>query len=130
METTSVIGYRLRDINTGRFINFDGSGYSWISNFGSADPEPISLSDAYKRIGEFLARNPNSQVPEIVKVTRPLTPIERASKELGGLLQDLCSRHGLDLGLTKDQVERQIAKELVDLGAGGHTFVATGIPRR
>ena len=107
METTQVIGYRVvtsdgADINANGECTFDMS-------------EPCNLSQAYGRISQYLCYYTTSPVPTVVPVTRTLTPMETASKELGTLLSDLCERHGLNLGLTSEQIERQITKELVNL---------------
>ena len=124
MNTNTIIGYRVQDHN-GMFVDFDG-----VQNFRTySKPEPISQANAYRRLAAFLDANPGVQVPRVVPVYYEPTPVEKASKELGGLLESLCSRHGLDLGLTSEQIQKQIAKELEALKAGGSSFVATGIPR-
>lgn len=120
METTQIVGYRVKNIN-GSFI--DASGRStW-------EYPPITQAEAYRRVSVYLTENPNGDVPQVIPVTRTLTPIETASAELGDLLQSLCRRHGLDLGLSKDQVNKQIAKELADLGATGVGVIGM-LPRR
>ena len=124
MNTNTIIGYRVKDHN-GMFVAFDG-----VHNVRTySEPEPVSQADAYRRLAAFLDENPGTQVPRVIPVYYVPTPLETASAELGGLLQSLCSRHGLNLGLTKDQIEKQIAKELQELGAGGSSFIATSIPR-
>jgi hypothetical protein len=118
MET--IIGYRVQNV-FGDFLNTYGEAVS-------AQVEPCTQAEAYRRMSVFFTNNPNATVPTVVPVTRPITPIESASKELGGLLSSLCSRHGLDLGLSSDQIERQIAKELSDLGATG-VGILSALPR-
>lgn len=117
METTQILGYRVKSGQ--QFVHGTGSS-TYISY---SEPEPISQADAYRRVADFIAAHPSEVerfgVPSVVPVTRPLTPIETASGELGDLLQDLCRRHGLNLGLSKAQVRTQIAKELASLGATG-----------
>jgi hypothetical protein len=109
MNNTTVIGHRVQ-ISRGVFVNQYGeSVYS--------EPEACNISEAYRRISVYLSRNPGTSVPTVVDVTR--TPMETASRELGSLLTSLCQRHGLNLGLSQDQIERQISKELADLGATG-----------
>jgi hypothetical protein len=128
METRTTLGYRVLT-HMGNFCVTRADGaFEYTS---TTEPSPIPIDKAYKLVGSYLERHPTFPVPEVIKVeqVRTLTPVETASKELAGLLQSLCNRHGLDLGLTPDAMERQIAKELVDLGAGGATFIATGIPR-
>jgi hypothetical protein len=111
METNTVIGYRVQ-VSRGAFVTQYGDTVA-------TEPHPCTISEAYARVSAYLAANPNSPVPFVNPVTRPLTPMETASKELGGLLTSLCERHGLNLGLSSAQIERQIAKELSDLGATG-----------
>ncbi len=121
MENTTVIGHRVQ-ISRGVFVGQYGERvYS--------EPEACAISEAYRRVSLFLSQNPGAQVPFVNEVTRTLTPMETASKELGSLLTSLCSRHGLNLGLSPEQIERQIAKELSDLGATGVGFIAA-LPRR
>jgi uncharacterized protein YjiS (DUF1127 family) len=117
METNTIIGYRVQDVVTGRFINHDGNGYHWVSTLGAVEPEPISQPDAYRRLAAYITAYPDAPVPTVVPVYRELTPMERTSRELGNMLTSLCNRHGLDLGLSREQIERQIAKELAELGA-------------
>ena len=93
------------------------------------DFKPCTRAQAFDRISKFLTRFPDACVPDIEEVFRELTPLENASNELGGLLESLCRRHGVELGITPAQVRSQIAKELAQLAAGGSTFVVTGIPR-
>jgi len=111
MNNTTVIGHRVQ-VSRGVFVNQYGERvYS--------EPEPCNLSEAYRRVSVFIASNPGCDVPHVNPVTRTLTPMETASKELGSLLTSLCQRHGLNLGLSQEQIERQISKELADLGATG-----------
>jgi len=126
--TNEVIGFRAFHHDSGEYLHFDSSKNE---NYLSAiEPEPISRSDAHRRIAAWLDQSPNNFDDfSVDPVYRELTPIETASRELGGLLESLCGRHGLQLGLTRDQINAQIAKELEQLAAGGSSFVATGIPR-
>lgn len=121
MDNTQIIGYRVKTWGN-MFVNASGMAVT-------AEPDPCAISEAYRRMGLYLESYPNAQVPSVIPVTRALTPIETASQELGCLLTSLCKRHGLDLGLSKDQIERQIAKELTDLGATG-VGILGAIPRR
>lgn len=126
MNTDTIIGYR---------VKANGGYYLWHNagqNFTSSEkPAPISRADAHRRLAAYLDENPELEHDYfyVTPVFYEPTPIEKASKELGGLLQSLCNRHGLDLGLTPEQIEKQIAQELEELKAGGSSFVATGIPR-
>jgi hypothetical protein len=132
MRTNEITGFRVIHIPSGRAINHDGNGYHWISNVGSVEPEAVPRGDAFRRLAAYLDTNPNQPIRdfEVKPVYRESTPIEDASSELAGLLEGLCTRHGLNLGLSRKQMEAQIGKELAQLGVGGSTFVATGIPRR
>ena len=124
-SSTVTLGYRV-------FTSYRQD--TWINSVGDripfyADDQPpvCTQPEAYRRISVYLTHNPNADVPIVVAVTRPLTPMEKASKELSGLLQSLCQRNGLDLGLTQEQLEKQIAKELAELGAkGSSVFGALG----
>jgi hypothetical protein len=113
MQTNTIIGYHVQDHN-GMYVSFDGT-----QNFRSYDaPAPVSQPDAYRRLAAFIEENPaGTPIPRVVPVYRELSPLETASQELGGMLESLCKRHGLDLGLSREQMETQIAKELADLGA-------------
>jgi hypothetical protein len=119
MDNTQVIGYRVR-LPNGTFVNSDGRV--------SFEQEPCTQAAAYRRVADFLSLNLNASAPEIVPVTRILTPIETASRELGDQLQSLLRRHGLDLGLSREQIERRIAQELAEFGAIGAS--AVGMLRR
>lgn len=112
MDTTTIIGYRVKDCH-GNFVHTDFQT-TWAS---AREPEPIQQADAYRRIAAYITDHPGAPVPFVVPVHRQLSPLETASKELGGLLSSLCRRHNLNLGLTQDQIERRISKELAELGA-------------
>ena len=116
MQTTNeVIGYRVKSGEQFVHTNFRTT---WTSY---QEPTTISKSDAYRRVAAFVDEHPEESEhfgdPEVVPVYRVLTPLETASKEFSGLLTSLCERHGLRLGLSNDQVEKRIAKELEELGA-------------
>ncbi|MGH8338017.1 MAG: hypothetical protein ACRETL_14615 [Gammaproteobacteria bacterium] len=131
MNTNTIIGYRVQDHN-GMFVEFNG-----VENVRVyAEPAPISHADAYRRLAAFIESNPQDVaewgVPRVIPVYYKPTPVECASAELGGLLQNLCARHGLELGLSRDQINAQIAKELQALQAGESpsiAFIAGGVPR-
>ena len=121
MQTTNeVIGYRVVRSNnecySDEYVHFSESR----GNFTSvAEPTPIARGDAFRRLASYLDLNPGEDMNDfvVVPVQRVLTPMETATKELSGLLSSLCSRHGLSLGLSQDQIERKIASELSELGA-------------
>ena len=125
METTQVIGYRVK---SGEQFVHASNNTTWTSY---SEPTPCSQADAYRRVAQFITDHPSDVerfgVPSVVSVTSPLSPIETASGELGDLLQDLCRRHGLNLGLSKDQIRTQIAKELASLGGTGIGGVISGL---
>lgn len=126
-NTSTIIGYVVKT-QTGEYIaEPDERGYNYVTR---SRPAPVGKSDAYRRLAAFLDENDGWEEDlYVTPVFYEPTPLEKASKELGGLLESLCSRHGLDLGLTREQMEKQIAKELEELKAGGSSFVATGIPQ-
>lgn len=128
-NTSTIVGYVVKN-NRGDYVHHvDGRNVIEYTK-----PEPVSRADAFRRLAAYIDENPwaNSQFIDelyVAPVFYEPTPVEKAAKELGGLLESLCSRHGLDLGLTREQMEKQIAKELEELKAGGSSFVATGIPQ-
>ena len=127
METQTLLGYHVKAQN-GEFVHeATDHGDTWAHY---DEPEPCTLAQAYSRIGRFLADYPREQAPEIVPVHRALTPLETASSELGSLLTSLCERHGLNLGLTQEQINRRITQELAELGASGVKTIAANPVRR
>lgn len=115
MDTTQIVGYRVK---SGQQFVHSGSPSTYISY---SEPAPTTQAEAYYLLARFISEHPGEVerfgVPSVVPVTRTLTPIETASGELGDLLQNLCRRHGLNLGLSKEQLRTRIAKELAELGA-------------
>ena len=121
MQTTNeIIGYRVVRSNSecysDHYVHNGGGSYDFIS---AAEPAPIGRGDAFRRLASYLDHNPGEDMNDfqVVPVYRVLTPMETATKELSGLLSSLCSRHGLALGLSQDQIEKKIASELQELGA-------------
>lgn len=121
MQTTNeVIGYRVVRSNnecySDEYVHYTSSRGNYTS---VAEPAPIPRGDAFRRLASFLDQNPQANMDDFVvaPVYRVLTPMETATKELSGLLSSLCSRHGLNLGLSQDQIEAKIAGELKELGA-------------
>jgi hypothetical protein len=112
----TLIGYRVKNCN-GYFLDTDGDGINYATY---KEPTPIARGDAYRRLAAYLDAYPHvsDSDMEVVPVHRALTPTESAAQELGSLLSTLTRRHGLQLGLTQDQIEAKIAKELEELGAG------------
>ena len=111
---STVIGHRVTT-SSGEFVYITANGEMVVT---PNDPPPCTRPQAYQRIAAFLTEFPNAEVPTIVDVTTPVVqPLESASDELGGLLEGLLARHGLNLGLSRAQINTQIAKELASLGA-------------
>jgi hypothetical protein len=108
-NNTKVVGYVV-ECSNGYFL--DGRDEDSFEQ-----PAACTQAEAYRRVSVYLTQFPNAQVPEVIALTRDLTPMENASRELSATLKGLLERHGLDLGLTDDQIERQITKELVDLAS-------------
>ena len=81
-------------------------------------PPVLSRSAAHRRLAKFFDENdgwnPQDSDEEfyVAPVFCEATPLENAAEELGELLSSLCARHGLDLGLTQDQINKKIAEEL------------------
>jgi hypothetical protein len=115
MKNTTVIGYRVQT-QSGMFVHAGHNGGDFVACFEPA-PDPIPAPDAYRRLADYISSRPTEPVPSVVPVTSPLTALESTAGELADLLQSLTVRHGLDLGLSRDQVVRQITKELVEIGA-------------
>jgi hypothetical protein len=122
MQDRQIVGYRV--IANGCYVNEHGERCSEQDGMGN----PCTHAEAYHRVSLFIGRNPNSAIPSIMPVeeVRELTPVECGARELGSLLQGLCRRNGIDLGLTSAQIERKIAQELVELGASP---VVSQLPR-
>lgn len=109
----TLLGYRIVT-HTGEYVHASlNNNYTFTS---TTDPNPIPIADAYKRIGVYLQDHPGAPVPEVRPVHRELTAMERGASELGALLSSLCERHGIVLGLSQDQIDDKIAKELVAFG--------------
>lgn len=95
-------------------------------------PEPIEAADAFRRAAAFVERgaadvtrsltavgvaDEGCLIPQVIPVEEQVTPVASASRELGSLLMSLAERHGVELGMTPEQVEAKIAQELVQFGA-------------
>jgi hypothetical protein len=123
----TLIGYRVVS-RTGAYVLEDGQ----TTTPNNWKPTPVSQSDAYKAIAAYVGRFPGIAVPSVVKVfrVRELTPMETTSNECADLLFSLLGRHGLDLGITKDQAASQFAKELAQLGSVGTAMAAAALGKR
>ena len=134
MENTStkkIVGYHVR------VVWMTNDYYVAANNAGvwrTIQPqEPITHAAAYKRAASYLELygDHTEGSPEIVPVYHTPTPIENAAHELGGLFESLCQRHNLNLGLTREQVDAMLVKDLEaikDLKSFG--AVMAGIPNK
>ncbi len=131
MSTNQIVGYVVKSRSS--YVQYVHHDAQLDHNYLAASrPEPVALSDAYRRLAAFIDENEGEVEHDdlyVAAVFYEPKPVERMAQELGGLLQSLASRHGHNLGLTSEQIEKQIVKELEELSAGGKTFIATGIPR-
>jgi len=128
-QTNEVIGYVVVNHRHGFYVAHNPE----LGNFTSDDqPVPVSRGDAFRRLGAFLDANPgeNHNLYEVEPVYREATPVESAADELGGLLEQLCARHGVRIGLSREQINAQLQKELQALEAGDVSFLYAGLPRR
>lgn len=120
MDNTSneVTGYIVKNDAYGFYVDYCPKAGNFTTD---KEPTPVPRGDAFRRLAAFLDANPreNHEFYVVLPVYRVYTPMERASKELGGLLESLCQRHGLNLGLNSEQIEQRIASELASMGASG-----------
>jgi|SRR5579863_1959004 len=125
-HTNEVIGYVVQSNETAEFVHRDGEG-----NFLSeSEPAPIARGDAYRRLAAFLDENPDCDENfTVVAIYRQTTPIEDAASELGGLFESLCARHGLDLGLSRAQVNALLVKDLEQVKNLGFVVGIPGVRR-
>jgi hypothetical protein len=118
MQTTDeIIGYQVAYIPTQSFVHVTLEGENYIE---CAEPLPISRGDAFRRLAGILDQRSDLSHEDfdVVPVFREVTPLESTAKELSGLLLSLTERHGLDLGLTREQIEARIATEIAEFGVG------------
>jgi len=128
MRTSEIIGYRVVNTNAGFYVATNPHGVNFTTD---EEPTPIPRGDALRRMAAFLDANPGEDLGdyEVEPVYRETTPIEDAADELGGLFESLCRRHGLDFGLTRDQINQQLVKDLEAVRDGrGFGPAAFGIP--
>ena len=131
MRTNEIIGFRAFHHDSNGYLHHDPTtGQNFLS---SSEPAPISRADCHRRIAAYVEQpgHENDDDFSIDPVYRETSPLEDAAAELGGLLVGLCQRHRLDLGLTRDQVNKMIAKELEAIKGGASPtlgFLAGGIP--
>jgi hypothetical protein len=124
-QTNEIIGYRVLHPDTEEFIGADPTTCRPFMTCDETDPIP--RGDAFRRLAAYLDVHPEVDADEfsIEPVYRRTTPIEDAAHELGGLFESLCARHGLDLGLSRAQVDALLVKDLESIKNIG--FI-TGIP--
>ena len=124
MRTNEVIGFRVVNVEHEFFVDTDANGSNFTTD---EEPKPIARGDAFRRLAAFLDANPGESHEDysVEAVYRETTPIENAANELGGLFEQLCQRHGLDLGLDRSQINALLAK---DLEAVKNLGFISGIP--
>lgn len=122
MQTNEIIGYRVMHLASESFVNVnfresEGVMHHYLTQ---VEPLPIPRGDAFRRLAGYLDQNPQIQHDDLTvePVYREYTPLETTCKELAGLLTSLTDRHGLKLQLTQEQIEKKIAAELQEFGAG------------
>lgn len=116
MDQTKIIGYRVQSLHDNLYLKGDKMGIF----FGEVIPDPMSRSEAYRLAARFFEENDGYEADDIaiVPVYAPVrTPVQSAAHELGEILQSLVKRHGVKLDMTQEQIERQLAIELMALGA-------------
>lgn len=96
--------------------DFDRVPQTWLD---AEEPLPISAPDAYRRAAQYVQEHPEASMPFLQDVERELTPLEKAASELGSLLTSLCTRHGLDLGMSQDDIDAELGRELAVFGVRG-----------
>lgn len=110
-HSNEIIGYRILHGYGEVFLCHSDTVGNHLS---SEAPAPIARGDAFRRLADFLDDFPDLDHEDftIEPVYRELTPMEQTARELGGQLESLCARHGLDLGLTREQMEAALTQEL------------------
>jgi len=116
MATNKIIGFRAYHHDTDCYLHFDAvTGRNFLA---VTKPDPISRPDAHRRIAAWLEQgDENFDDFSVDPVFHEPTPMEKTTSELTDLLQTLCNRNGLKLGLTREQIEAKLAEELVQFGA-------------
>ncbi len=114
-NNSDILGYRVMFPRDELFVDFAG-GINFLTEH---EPQPIPRGDAFRRLAAFLDEHPELDHTDflIEPTYRELKPVESGARELGGLLKSLCSRHGIQLGMTDDQIQAQIERELKAYGA-------------
>lgn len=109
-----LLGYVVKSTSNGAwYVEYDpATGTNFVTR---KRPQPISRPDALRRLAAYSDKNSDGEDFYVAPVFYEPSPIEKASAELGSLLQSLCTRNGLNLGLTQEQINKQIEQELKDL---------------
>lgn len=115
MSKNLLLGYVVQDISD-YFVHHDfaRTPQTWLSD---EEPLPIPAPDAYRRAAQYMQEHPEAPMPLILDVERELTPLEKTASDLGQRLTSLCNMHGLDLGISQDEIDEQLARELTALRA-------------
>ena len=104
MNNTTIIGHRVQ-VSRGVFVNQYGEAvYS--------EPEPCSLSEAYRRVSQYLSRTGSEQVPFVNAVHRPLTPREICTRDTEALLAARLE------GVAGEHIRGFVARELASASEG------------
>jgi|SRR5581483_5991761 len=117
MKTNEITGYVVINEIGEYFVDTDANGNNFTT---SVAPKPVPRGDCFRRLAAFLDSNPDVEHGHFIvdPVYREMTPTESTAHELGGLLDSLCKRHGLDLGMDRAKMDTILAKELEALKDG------------
>lgn len=119
-HTNNIIGYRVLHPSNETFVHEDVNG----CYLDSVEPEPLKSHAA--AIHLMADAMDDLDIPanmfSVEPVYRELTPVESTARELGDLLVNLCNRHGLELGLNREQIDATLARELEEFRAVGKLF--------
>lgn len=110
MAKPKIAGYVVKN-NNGQYLEYSNQGVTLTRD----KPEHISKATAYRRLASFLEENPWAEEHGGFYVEPVLcepTPRERMVSNAADLLQKLLTEHGVDLGITRPQLEAAIDNEL------------------
>lgn len=121
MNTSTIIGCRVKN-NHGEYLDHNPKHGNFVTE---TKPEPVSKGDAYRRLAAYFDApqcddNHVEVLAHVVAVFYEPSPMERAVRSW---VESLCQRHGVNLGLTREQINAKLAAELPGPGdAGGNEF--------
>lgn len=130
-QTNEITGFRVFYQPTGQYVHVGGH-FPRNHYLANEAPNVISRGDAYRRLAAYLDENPGIDHDDVSvePVYRQTTPIEDAAHELGGLFEQLCNRHNLNLGLNRAQIDAILVKDLEDVAQKGFGPLLAGVPVR